>query len=175
MRKIAILNCKMGKYGFPMPAKEIYMKSKMFQAQRHFVENNYDDYMILSTKYNLIDKNKVIEPYNLTFFPNQNYGNTTSENHLKGEANLQWKQGVLTNPLWDEPDTMIHLYLGWAYYSRLKTGLHMRDNVRRVKIQSGRGVGKATRLWNEVRSMTLNEAVAHGGLVVSMVDKKLNT
>ena len=66
MKKIlAIINCKSKKQDYSCSAEEMYLKSPAFKEQINFFKKINIPYKIFSTKYGLIDKNDIIEPYNL--------------------------------------------------------------------------------------------------------------
>lgn len=65
--KIALISCTKLKEEFPCEAKKLYSKSTLFNKAVSYIEaNDYDDWYVLSAKYGLLSKDKVVEPYDVT-------------------------------------------------------------------------------------------------------------
>jgi len=62
---IVLVSCVGEKASIPMPAKDLY-RSTWFRKARRYAESIGDDWFILSAKHGLLDKDKIIEPYNQT-------------------------------------------------------------------------------------------------------------
>ncbi|MCK9544833.1 MAG: hypothetical protein M0R03_22700 [Novosphingobium sp.] len=63
---IALVGCVKSKLTIPSPAKKIYISPLFKKAVSYIKKRGYDNWFILSAKYGLLDKNKIIEPYELT-------------------------------------------------------------------------------------------------------------
>ena len=63
--KIGLISCVSSKRKGKHKAKDLYT-SAVFKKSVKYAEKYYDDYYILSAKYGLLNKNDVIEDYNLT-------------------------------------------------------------------------------------------------------------
>ena len=61
--KIAILSCTKSKQNYPCPAKELYSKSAYFQKAYRYAKANCDKIYILSPKYELVEEDQLLEPY----------------------------------------------------------------------------------------------------------------
>tara|TARA_R100001594_G_scaffold150647_1_gene213059 strand:+ start:5412 stop:5819 length:408 start_codon:yes stop_codon:yes gene_type:complete len=65
MNNIALISCVSKKLQGAHKAKDIYI-SPLFKKSKIYAEKHYDDYYILSARYGLLHKNKIINSYNLT-------------------------------------------------------------------------------------------------------------
>lgn len=66
MSRIALISCTSLKEDYDCPAYELYSKSPTFRLAYAYAEVVADDIYILSAKYGLISKDKVLAPYNDT-------------------------------------------------------------------------------------------------------------
>lgn len=65
--EIGLVSCTNSKREEASKPKELYTPSNLFSKKRRFVENNHDDWYILSAKHHLLDPDgKPIEPYDDT-------------------------------------------------------------------------------------------------------------
>ena len=63
--KLGLISCSKTKASLPCKAKEMHCRSTSFNLKVKYAEKHLDDWMILSTKYGVIDKDRIIEPYEL--------------------------------------------------------------------------------------------------------------
>lgn len=63
MSKIALISCTKRKRESPCAAKDLYSASLWFRTAYEFAELVADDIFILSARYGLLEKDKVIDPY----------------------------------------------------------------------------------------------------------------
>lgn len=64
--RIAILSCTKAKQNYPCPAKELYSKSIYFQKAYRYAKASCDKIYILSPKYNLVEEDQLLEPYEMS-------------------------------------------------------------------------------------------------------------
>jgi hypothetical protein len=80
---IALISCTKLKQEYTCPAREMYLKSTLFsKAFRYIEQQGYDDWFILSAKYGLLNKDEVIEPYDVTL------------NNMKSAEKKEWSRKV---------------------------------------------------------------------------------
>lgn len=152
MRKLAIISCKAKKKDYPCSAKEMYSDSPQFKHQMGFIKEYYDDYRILSLKYGIIDKDEVIEPYNITLTAGSNV--MSSNPTITEESKKRWATKVkkqianLSIGMYDRID----LHLSEAYMNEIQEVLGI-PNVIHVKLPSilelKANYTKATELYKE--------------------------
>ena len=91
--KIGIIGCTKTKAKQPCEAQEMYSGSTLFNLKRQYAEKYLDDWMVLSTKYGLILKDKIIEPYELCLETHSQSESTSimlmNKDHIRG-----WKAKV---------------------------------------------------------------------------------
>lgn len=64
-KRVALVCCGKQKLTCPAPAKDLYISS-LFRKTRHYVENQYDSWLILSALHRVVDPNQVVQPYDVT-------------------------------------------------------------------------------------------------------------
>jgi len=82
--RIGIIGCTKTKAKQPCEAQEMYSGSTLFKLKRLYADQYLDDWMILSSKYGLITKDKVIEPYELCLYKFNNTSIVMNKEHLRG-------------------------------------------------------------------------------------------
>lgn len=136
MKKLAIVNCKSRKQDYKCSAEEMYSHSFQFRHQTDFIREYYDDYLILSTKYGLITKDTIIEPYNLSMAK----GGRLKNNDVFTKDELkQWGEDVVESiqpylELYDQID----LHISSAYLKPIKSLL---DNPKTSHIKQPNNPG----------------------------------
>lgn len=134
--KIALISCTKIKKYYPCSAKEMYSPSTLFKKAVEYVENcKYDDWMILSAKYGVVDKNQIIEPYD------------ESLNSMRVQERRRWAVDVekeLRKLSIDEVD----IYAGTRYREFLIPLLKGNGTVCRVPLK-GLGIGQQLKYFNE--------------------------
>jgi hypothetical protein len=80
--KIGLVGCVKQKRAVAASAEDLYT-SPLFCGRRRYVERTCDDWFILSAKHGLVDKDQVLEPYDVTL-------KTASTGERR-----QWSRGVL--------------------------------------------------------------------------------
>tara|TARA_R100000008_G_scaffold85019_1_gene73868 strand:+ start:75 stop:548 length:474 start_codon:yes stop_codon:yes gene_type:complete len=69
MKKIAVISCGSKKKDYKCPATEMYSDGLLFNTMHSFVKSEYNDYVILSGKYGVLNPDEIIEPYgDVVFF-----------------------------------------------------------------------------------------------------------
>ena len=167
--KIAILNCKGTKQDYSCSAEEMYSKSYMFAKQLEIIKKNYDEYYILSSKYNLITPDTIIEPYNITFETKSYEQRLTSMGRgyndtpkATKEYKQQWAIKVIEQI--KQLNGKIDMWVGNLYYQPIKK--HLPNNVRKVQVNSGKGVNKMKGMLTQMSTMDINvEEMINQGLV----------
>ena len=96
MKKLAIITCKATKKDYKCSAEQMYSDSPQFKHQIGFIKEYYDDYMILSLKYGVVDRQTEIEPYNLTLTKSSNFASANPT--ITDESRRRW--GVKVKKKW---------------------------------------------------------------------------
>ncbi|SEB45795.1 DUF6884 domain-containing protein [Paenibacillus sp. GP183] len=79
----ALISCTKLKQDKACLAREMYLKSTLFSKAVRYIElKGYDDWFILSAKYGLLNKDEVIEPYDVTL------------NNMKSAEKKEWSRKV---------------------------------------------------------------------------------
>lgn len=134
--KIALISCSQEKLPFSSSAKDMYMVSQLFRKVRTSVESqNFDNWFILSAKYGLLDKNTVIEPYNV----------------FLGSFNKQQKNDwadKVVNSVIELKVTEVSLFAGRLYRELLVSKLEGKGIKVLVPLQ-GLGIGQQLKLLKE--------------------------
>lgn len=120
MKTFGVVTCSKQKKTYSCPAKEMYSDSYLFRLLSKYCEKNYDEYVILSSKYGCIKPNKVIEPYeNITFFMHYIY-RTAKEpiKILSKEEQQKWAKNVFKQFM--RKDYEVHLHINIYYWKYLK-------------------------------------------------------
>ena len=104
--KIAILSCTKAKQKYPCPAKELYSKSAYFQKAYRYAKANCDKIYILSPKYDLVEEDQLLEPY---------------EKSLKGmtaKEKAAWSERIFQQLSQKEniKESTFVILAGWDYY-----------------------------------------------------------
>ena len=88
--RLGLINCSKTKADRSCKAKEMYSGSTSFNLKVKYAEKYLDDWMILSTKYGVIDKDRIIEPYELCLTTHRNSEKTSikimNKDHIR-----KWK------------------------------------------------------------------------------------
>ena len=63
MSSLAVLNCMRSKQIYPCGPREMYWPSILFRSQVAFVEARYDNWVVVSSKYGVVQQDQIIEPY----------------------------------------------------------------------------------------------------------------
>nr|WP_256942376.1 DUF6884 domain-containing protein [Bacillus sp. OV166] len=86
MSKYALISCTKLKRDYPCSAQEMYIESQLFKKAIAFIsKQNYDNWFILSSKYGLLNKETVIEPYDETL------------NKMNSSQRKEWSKEDLIN------------------------------------------------------------------------------
>ena len=166
--KIAILGCKSQKQDYECPAEEMYSKSYIFSKQLEIVNKNYDKYYILSSKYGLITPDTIIEPYDLIFEPpHTNFtrgmgAGYNSAPRATKQYKQEWAKQVVEQIKQLNGD--VDMWVGMLYYNPIKK--HLPSNVRKVQVNSGKGVNKMKGMLTQMSTMDISiEEMINQGLV----------
>lgn len=166
--RIAILNCKGTKQSYACNAEEMYSPSYIFSKQLEIVKKNYNKYYVLSSKYGLVEPTTIIEPYNLIFEPpktdftrGMGAGYNKSPRATK-EYKQEWAIKVIEQI--KQLNNQVDMWVGYLYYNPLKK--YLPANVRKVQVNSGKGVNKMKGMLNQISTMDINvEEMIEQGLV----------
>jgi hypothetical protein len=127
--KIALVSCTKLKEEISCEAKKLYSKSTLFnKAVSYIEERDYDDWYVISAKYGLLSKEKVIEPYDITL-------NKMNVTERKKWAESVFKGIVKINPI------KIDFYAGKKYREHLITPLINNGILVNVPLE-GKGIGE---------------------------------
>lgn len=67
MNNIALISCTKQKQTYTCEAEVMYQPSTLYTKINRYIQNmGFDEMYILSAKYGLLDKNKIIDPYDVT-------------------------------------------------------------------------------------------------------------
>lgn len=134
--KLALLSCTKLKQDYPCKAKEMYLKSTLFVKASNYVENcNYDNWLILSAKYGLISKDKLIEPYDQTL------------NKMGVKDRTKWASSVAED-LKKLPIEIVDIYAGKNYREFLIPLLEQKGITCRVPLK-GLGIGQQLKFYSD--------------------------
>jgi len=129
MRKLAIITCKATKKAYSCKAEEMYSDSPQFNHQVPFIESYYNDYKIISAKYGILDRDTIIDPYDITF-AKSNHPTPDSKSVFRWTTKVK-KQIAQLSFEWDE----IHLHLSNDYFKHIQQVLQI-PNVYFIKLPS---------------------------------------
>lgn len=127
--KIAVINCKAKKQKHACEAQEMYNVSFQFRSQIQFIEQYYDEYRILSSKYGLIKPTDVIEPYEISLAKG---GRLKQQQTLTNSEQQTWTNKVKQQikQLEQEFDE-VDLHISNSYLKTIKELLN--DKVKHIK------------------------------------------
>lgn len=136
--KIAFVSCTKLKEKIPCVAKQMYQKSPLFSKAIKYIEQcNYDDWFILSAKYGLLNKEEIIEPYDVTL------------NNMKISDRREWSDLVLKQI--DELGLKIKeidFYAGLKYREFLIPHLEQKGIRCNVPLQ-GKSIGQQLQFYSK--------------------------
>ena len=138
MNNLAIINCKSKKQDYSCSAEEMYSKSFQFRSQITFIKQYYKNYLILSSKYGLIEPSKIIEPYEISLSKGSRLKKT---NQLKNNEIEIWSNNVINqlkelSIIYD----IIDLHISNPYLNPIKIILN--DKIKHIKQPSNPGLVK---------------------------------
>jgi len=125
MSKIAVINCGSTKKQTPTPSREMYDKGHLFRTIRDFVEQDYDQYYILSGHYGLMDPNEIIEPYDdVVFFVQKIFRERAKKQGKVLKAVSKPDQKLWGKKVWDAIDwekfDQVDFFINIYYWAPLK-------------------------------------------------------
>ncbi|MDQ0201073.1 DUF6884 domain-containing protein [Neobacillus ginsengisoli] len=134
--KIALVSCTKLKEEYPCEAKKLYSKSTLFKKAVNYIEaKDYDDWYVLSAKYGLLSKDKVIEPYDVTL------------NKMNIRERKFWAESVLRDIVKIKPNE-IDFYAGNKYREHLIKPLRDIGILVNVPLE-GKAIGEQLRFYTE--------------------------
>lgn len=134
--KIALISCTKLKASHPCTTREMYKASTLFKKAISYIEQqNYDGWYVLSAKYGLIDKDELIEPYDLTL------------NTMKAFERKQWSELVMSQ-IRDLGLNISHIdfYAGVKYRQYLIPALEL-DGISYKTPLQGKGIGEQLKYY----------------------------
>lgn len=137
--KYAFISCTKLKEDFPCKAGEMYLKSTLFSKAVKYVEQQkYDDWFILSAKHGLLDKEDIIDSYNVTL------------NEMKASERKEWANDVFAKLVkMEKVITEIDFYCGQKYREYL-IPLLIRKGIKCNVPLKGKGIGKQLQFYKSV-------------------------
>ena len=120
--KIGIVGCSKTKAEQSCKAKDMFRGSTSFRYRVKYAEKYLDDWMVLSAKYGLIHKDKIIDPYSLTL-PNKN-GTRNPIYHKEPILDSEYMNGwnaVVTKQIFSLKAIPVYL-AGKSYWQGLPRG-----------------------------------------------------
>lgn len=134
--EIAMISCTKAKTNYKCPARELYSKSNLFKKAVMYIEkNHYDNWYVLSAKHGLVDKDREIEPYEVTL-------NNMKAEERKRWANLVYKQTLELNLNLQEID----FYAGKKYREYLIPHFQEKGIKCNVPLE-GMGIGEQLQFY----------------------------
>ena len=134
MSKIAVINCGSTKKDYACSAREMYDGGHLFRTIRDFVEQNYDEYYILSGHYGLIRPDEIIEPYDdVVFFVQKIFRDRAKKQGKILKAVSKENQKLWGKKVWNAIDWESYDHDGgvkvegfpekqWVYFPQFKNG-----------------------------------------------------
>jgi hypothetical protein len=136
MSRFALISCTKLKKDYPCPAKDMYLESQLFKkAVQYISKQNYDDWFILSAKYGLINKDTLIEPYDITL------------NNMNALQRKEWSKVVFAELIKLEPQ-QIDFYAGKKYREYLIPLLKNSGISCRIPLE-GKGIGEQLKFYKD--------------------------
>lgn len=113
---IALVGCVKLKTNHRAPAEQLYI-SPLFKKTIRFIKSQkYDDWFILSAKYGLIEKDKIIDPYELTL-------NNFSKLNLK-----KWSE-IIFEEIKEKKLNHLSFFCGSKYHNEFLLNLLRQDKI----------------------------------------------
>lgn len=147
---VAVISCKKQKQDYSCPADEMYDKSFVYRAQRNFIKEAYDKYLIMSTKYGLILPTKVIDPYDMSLYKNPSINFSKTE-RLDDESKYWLSVGNKINEILDLGHTL-HFHTSHDYFKPLDK--EIKDKV--THVVQPRAFGLTQTIYEEALEMHKN-------------------
>jgi hypothetical protein len=117
-------------------ANEMYLESQLFKkAVQYINKQNYDDWFILSAKYGLLNKDTVIEPYDITL------------NNMNSIQRRAWSKDVYEQLIKLNPNHL-DFYAGKKYREYLIRSLREVGIHCNVPLE-GKGIGEQLRFYKQ--------------------------
>ena len=135
-KKIAVINCGSTKKDNACPSREMYDKGHLFRTIRDFVEQDYDEYYILSGKYGLMKPNEVIEPYDdVVFFVQKIFRDRAKKQGKTLKAVSKENQKIWGEKVWNVLDwesyDQVDFYINIYYWAPLQP--HFEHNTKKFQ------------------------------------------
>jgi hypothetical protein len=138
-KTLCIINCASIKKPFACEARQMYDDSPIFRAIRDYAQFNYDEYMILSSKYGILKPTDIIEPYgDVVMFNVMDGERRQNAKVLTVEEKRIWAKEVFNKVNWRSYNK-IDFYISLNYWEPLKEYFKDMPNVNRITMQSGLG------------------------------------
>jgi hypothetical protein len=133
---IALVGCVKTKIEVSAKAKDLYL-SPLFKKTVSFIKSkDYNDWFILSAKYGLIDKEAIIDPYELTLL-------SFSQEQLK-----EWSDWVF-NEIKKRKLNDLHFYCGSKYHNEFILQSLKINNIRYSLPLKGLSLGQRLSYFNK--------------------------
>ena len=88
-KTIGLVGCVKSKRPIAAPAKDLYMRSRLFRGWRAYVEDSCDEWWILSAKHGLVHPQTVLAPYDITLKGQSRGALRTWASHVLQEIRTQ--------------------------------------------------------------------------------------
>ncbi|MBP1949890.1 DUF6884 domain-containing protein [Virgibacillus litoralis] len=136
MRRIALISCTKSKQAYPCQAKKMYRTSNLFTKAVSYIEKQeYDDWFILSAKHGLLNKETLIDPYDITLLS------------MNAKQRKDWSHNVFFQ-LRTLSDCEFDFYAGSKYREYLIPLLKKEDFICRIPLQ-GLPIGKQLQYYKQ--------------------------
>jgi hypothetical protein len=134
--KIALVSCTKLKQTYSCSAREMYIPSTLYsKAIKYIEQRDYDNWLILSAKYGLLQQGKMIDPYDLTL------------NNMKSNEIKEWSEKVLCDII-KLKLSQIDFYCGDKYRKYLIPLLEQRNIKCNIPLK-GKGIGEQLQFYTQ--------------------------
>jgi hypothetical protein len=144
MNNIAVINCGSKKQLNACQAKDMYKGGNLYDMMLEYVENNYDEYYIISGKYGLLEPTQIIEPYeDVVFFVQKIFRDRAKKQGKTIEAvskkdQREWGKKVWESKNWNQYDR-VDFYINIYYWEPMKQWFNNGEKFIHHKFSSSLG------------------------------------
>lgn len=156
--RVAVISCKKQKQNYKCIADEMYSKSFVYRAQRSFIKESYDQYFILSSKYGIIEHDRIIEPYDMSLYKNPTINFSKTE-QVDNPSQFWYDVSIQLKEMIDR-GYQIDFHTSNDYYTPLPKDIKKFIN----HIKQPRAFGLTQTIYQEAKDMfnnNLDECLAH--------------
>lgn len=139
--KLAILGCSSSKQDYSCMAEEMYSKYIFKRIQLGFLKTAYNNVLILSGKYGLVQLTEIIDPYELSFSYRKRVDKVRK--YATPEYKVKWGEEVASElESYSKIYSQIDLHISNPYYEPIKHFCESHPNIYKVSQQINPGENK---------------------------------